>query len=35
MDPDDILIELCDCADPEPSDWSFWFTVLFFAWIWS
>lgn len=34
MDPED-LIELCDCCNDEPRDWSFWFMVLFFAWVWS
>lgn len=35
MDPEDLIDELVECGDDEPREWSFWFTVLFFTWLWS
>lgn len=29
------LLELCEFTEDEPDDWSFWFKIVFFLWIFS
>lgn len=37
MDPEDLIDvdDLHACLEDERPQWSFWFKVLFFAWLWS